>query len=94
MMGSMVTAIALVHWEKGIWAAKGGAEFPLTILSVALAGALTGPGIYSLDTILKIDLPYITTLRIGGFALVILSVLITVVMNKSRPQPAKETAKS
>ena len=45
----MLTAIATVHWSKGFWNTAGGYEFPLVILTVAVAVAATGPGRFSLD---------------------------------------------
>ena len=71
---AMLMAIAKVHWPKGIWGSQGGIEFPLTNLVVALALALTGPGLYSLDTLLGLVLPEPITL-ILGLVLVILGVL-------------------
>src|SRR3954452_17626738 len=41
--GSMLVAIALVHWPKGFWATKGGYEFNLSILAAIAAIGLTGP---------------------------------------------------
>jgi putative oxidoreductase len=51
----MVTAIALVHWPKGFFNANGGIEFPLTLLTVAVAVAATGPGRFSIDRALGWD---------------------------------------
>ncbi len=45
----MLTAIATVHWSKGFWNMAGGYEFPLVVLTVAVAIAATGPGRFSLD---------------------------------------------
>jgi putative oxidoreductase len=45
----MLVAIATVHWSKGFWNTAGGYEFPLVILTVAIAIAATGPGRFSLD---------------------------------------------
>ena len=53
---------------------QGGIEFPLTNLVVAIALALTGPGLYSLDTVLGLGLPEPITLMLGLF-FVILGVL-------------------
>src|SRR5256885_4975257 len=64
--GSMLVAIALVHWPKGFWATKGGYEFNLSILAAIAAIGLTGPGAYSLDSALGIRLPEPMTLIIGG----------------------------
>jgi putative oxidoreductase len=40
----MLGAIALVHWANGFDFTKGGWEHPFTVLSMALALALAGPG--------------------------------------------------
>jgi putative oxidoreductase len=44
----MIGAIAFVHWANGFDFTKGGWEHPFTILAIALAIALAGPGGYSL----------------------------------------------
>jgi putative oxidoreductase len=45
----MVTAVATVHWPNGFFNMKGGFEFNLTLWTVAVALAATGPGRFSLD---------------------------------------------
>jgi putative oxidoreductase len=45
----MINAISIVHWSNGFFNGKGGIEFPLTLLTVAVAVAATGPGRFSLD---------------------------------------------
>jgi putative oxidoreductase len=45
----MLNAIWTVHWTKGFWNANGGLEFPLTLATVAVALAATGPGRFSID---------------------------------------------
>jgi putative oxidoreductase len=49
IIGAMLIAIILVHWDKGLWNTNGGIELPLTNLTVALSLALTAPGVYALD---------------------------------------------
>ena len=71
IIASMLTAIAKVHWSKGIWVSNGGVEYPLTNLAAALALALIGPGAYSLDAALGIALPQPITL-LGGLILVLI----------------------
>lgn len=75
IIASMSVAIINVHWAKGFWNSKGGFEFPLINLTAALALALTGPGIYSLDSILNIHFPEPLAV-IVGLVLVILGVLV------------------
>ncbi|MFC5651929.1 DoxX family protein [Paenibacillus solisilvae] len=51
--GTMVVGILKVHGPNGYWITKGGYEYCLAILVVAIAVALTGAGQFSLDAILK-----------------------------------------
>jgi putative oxidoreductase len=51
----MLNAIALVHLKNGFWNGKGGYEFNLVILTVAVAVAATGPGRFSIDHALNWD---------------------------------------
>jgi putative oxidoreductase len=44
-----LNAILVVHWKNGFFNGDGGFEFPLTIATVAVAVAATGPGRFSLD---------------------------------------------
>ena len=55
LAGVMATAIAAVHWRKGIWNQDGGLEFPLVMATVPFAVAAIGPGRYSLDRALGVD---------------------------------------
>src|SRR5919198_2186882 len=50
-----LNAIALVHFKNGFWAGKGGYEFNLVLVSVAVGLAATGPGRFSLDRALGWD---------------------------------------
>ncbi|MEA2628372.1 MAG: putative oxidoreductase [Chloroflexota bacterium] len=69
--GTMIIAIATVHWANGFWAGKRGYEFNLTLLASVIAVALTGPGIYSLDQALGIHLPEPAALVVGIVALIV-----------------------
>ncbi len=51
----MITAILKVHVSNGIWAAEGGFEFPLVLLTVGFAITALGPGSLSVDSWLEID---------------------------------------
>lgn len=61
-MGSMIVAIATVHWTKGFFNHEGGFEFPLTLAAVAFVLGFVGPGRYSLDAALGLRYPWPWTL--------------------------------
>jgi putative oxidoreductase len=88
ILGSMLVAIALVHWPKGFFTAKGGYEFNLSIIAAIAAIALAGPGAYSLDAVFRIHLPEPVTL-IAGTILTVLGV--GVALGTRTPQPAPES---
>jgi putative oxidoreductase len=51
----MLNAIGSVHWQKGFWNMAGGYEFPLVMLTAAVAVSATGPGRFSLDRLIGWD---------------------------------------
>lgn len=55
--GAMFMAIFKSHWKNGFWNSKRGIEFPLSLLAIAVAIGLVGPGAYSLDSLFGITLP-------------------------------------
>jgi len=52
LIGTMITAIRTVHWEKGFWSQGGGYEYNLTIIAALLLIVDSGPGPVSLDALL------------------------------------------
>lgn len=52
MLAVMIVAAVSVHWPNGLFAATNGIELPLLYAAGATALALTGPGAYSLDSVL------------------------------------------
>lgn len=54
----MLVAIATVHFSKGFFNTKGGYEFNLSLIAIAVALILTGPGSVSLDYVLGIAVPF------------------------------------
>jgi len=85
--GSMLVAIALVHWPRGFFVTKGGYEFNLAILAGVAAVALTGAGDYSLDAALRIHLPEPVTLIVGT---ILLLAGVAVALTTRAPEPAAE----
>src|SRR5207245_4414307 len=86
--GSMLVAIATVHLSRGFWVTKGGYEFNLALIAAVAALALTGPGAYSLDAALRIQLPEPLTLLVGTILLIV-GVAVTLVTRS--PQAQTET---
>ncbi len=65
LIAVMLTAIATVHWTKGLWVSNGGYEYNLVLSAVAVALALGGPGTYALDHVWNVALPEPATFLIG-----------------------------
>jgi putative oxidoreductase len=55
MISVMIVAMISVHWQNGVFATKNGIELTLLFAVAGFALGLTGPGLYSLDTLLGID---------------------------------------
>jgi putative oxidoreductase len=55
IMGTMATAIRTVHLKNGPWVTKGGYEYNLVLIATMLALADLGPGDFSLDHALGIE---------------------------------------
>jgi putative oxidoreductase len=88
IIGAMLVAIATVHLANGFWNGKRGYEFNLSLIVPAAALALTGPGPYSLDGALRIQLPEPLTLIVGTVALV---VGVSATLLSRSPQPDTKT---
>ncbi len=67
---SMLTAISKVHRQNGLWVSNGGYEYNLLILTVVYALSQAGPGKWSLDNALGLDLsgPGAALAELGGSA--------------------------
>jgi len=69
MTAPMIVAWRKAHGDKPIWGNQGGAELPLTNLTIAAALILTGPGPISIDRLLGIKMPWwLSLLAIVGTA--------------------------
>lgn len=61
VVGLMVNAAVTVHRQGGLWAQKGGWEYPLVLAVAATALAVTGPGRYSLAEVLEAGISGLAT---------------------------------
>ena len=65
----MIVAWRKQHGDKPIWINQGGAELPLTNLTIAMALMLAGPGAISIDHLLGVKTPWwLSLLAIVGTA--------------------------
>jgi putative oxidoreductase len=71
IIGTMLVAIATVHWPNGFWMAKRGYEFNLTLIAAVVAIGLAGPGTYSIDQAVGFHLPEPATFLIGVVAVIL-----------------------
>jgi putative oxidoreductase len=53
IIGTMAVAIKKVHGKNGLWVHEGGYEYNLTLIAASLALAAEGPGVLSLDALLR-----------------------------------------
>jgi putative oxidoreductase len=51
--GTMLVAIRKVHAKNGVWVTNGGYEYNATLIAAALSLATAGPGLLSLDGLLR-----------------------------------------
>lgn len=68
LIGTMFTAIRTVHLKNGPWTTNGGYEYNLTLIAAMIALADLGPGDFSLDHALGIEVkgPLVALLAAGG----------------------------
>jgi putative oxidoreductase len=69
MLSVMVVAAVAVHWKGGFFAASNGIEVPFLYAAGAVALALAGPGLFSLDALLGLE--WLWSPRIAAAALAV-----------------------
>src|SRR6267142_987805 len=68
LLSVMIVAAVSVHWGKGLFAGTNGIEVPLLYAAGAVAVALTGPGLFSLDVVLGIDQIWTPAFKVAAVA--------------------------
>jgi putative oxidoreductase len=74
-----------VHLPHGFWSGNGGIEFPLAFMVGAFAVQVLGPGEWSLDTLLAVDVLYEPAVRWTLLGLAVAGALLAAFW----PEPAK-----
>jgi putative oxidoreductase len=87
VIGTMLVAIVTVAGKRGWFANTGGVEFPLALCLSAWAASFTGPGRYSLDHLLGLDLAGLG----WGLAALGLAALAALATLATRRTPASAT---
>ncbi|MGH2454833.1 MAG: DoxX family protein [Candidatus Limnocylindria bacterium] len=77
-----------VHRPKGFWAQNGGIEFPLAFLAGSFAIQLLGPGAWSLDAVLAVDVLYEPAVRWVILALAVAGALVALAISSMGASPA------
>lgn len=89
-MGVMTVA-GTVKWPKGLWVQNDGYEYPMVLVVVSAALALTGPGRWSLDQALGVT-PWPLWVILPAIVVGPVSGLLTRVVLHRPPTPGKRTA--
>lgn len=85
IIGVMVNAIIAVHWRNGVWNQDGGIEYPLVLCATAAAVTFAGPGAYSVDGLLDLELAGVA----WGMSAILLGLIAgSIVAMSRRPAPA------
>jgi putative oxidoreductase len=94
IFGAMLMAIAKAHWKNGFFSSKRGLEFPLQLLTAAVAVGIAGPGSYSLDALFGIALPTPLLFIILALVALVVDIIGFVMSNASAPASTPSTTSS
>ena len=83
LLSVMLVAAVSVHWKNGLFAGTNGIEVPLLYATGALALALTGPGLFSLDAVLGIDHIWTPALKVAALAVGVMGGVVNLLARRS-----------
>lgn len=63
LVAQTIVILVKVHWPNGFWSPQGGIEFPLAFLVGTFAVQLLGPGSWSADAFLPVEVLYEPNVR-------------------------------
>jgi putative oxidoreductase len=88
LLSVMIVAAVSVHWKGGLFAGTNGIEVPLLYATGAIALAFTGPGPFSLDTVLGIDHSWTPALKVAALAVGAVGGVVNLLARRSAAVPA------
>jgi putative oxidoreductase len=89
ILGAMVMAIFKSHWQNGFFNSKRGIEFPLSLLTIAVAIGVMGPGNYSLDALFGIRLPEVLLFCILAVAALLVDIVGLIISRPAATAPSE-----
>jgi putative oxidoreductase len=84
----MVVAGVSAHWKQGFFTQNGGYEYPLVLGVAAVSLAFTGPGAFSLDALLGLELSGVA----WGSAALLIGVVASAFKLATRRLPKPQTS--
>lgn len=82
----MIVAAISVHWQNGLFAASNGIELPLLYAAGAIALALTGPGLFSLDALFGLQSLWTPAIVWAAIAIGVVGGVVNLALRRSAPQ--------
>jgi putative oxidoreductase len=83
LLSVMIVAAISVHWKNGLFATANGIEVPLLYATAAVALAFTGPGPFSLDSVLGIDHTWTPALKAVALAVGVVGGAVNLLARRS-----------
>jgi len=84
----MIVAAISVHWKNGLFATANGIEVTLLYAAGAVALALTGPGLFSLDALLGLESLWTPGIVWAAIAIGVVGGVVNLGLRRSASQPA------